>query len=73
MPAENDLTLESDVAGCRAKDLDVGGLLQLCDFFCCAEHLVDADGELTAAVVFVVVVERTNRDLTAMTVLGLYA
>ena len=57
MPAENDLTLESDVAGCRAKDLDVGGLLQLCDFFCCAEHLVDADGELTAAVVVVVVVE----------------
>lgn len=73
MPAENDLTLKSDVASCRAKDLDVGGLLQLCDVFYCTEHLVDADVELTAAVVFVIVVERTNRDLTAMTVLGLYA
>jgi hypothetical protein len=48
-------------------------LLHLCDVFGCAEHFVDADVELTAAVVFVEVVERTNRDLTAMTVLGLYA
>ncbi len=73
MPAENDLFIESDVVGCRAKDLDVGGLLQLCDFLCNAQQLVDADSELTAAVVFVVVVEGTNRDLTSMTVLGLYA
>jgi len=73
VPAENDLALESDVAGCRAEDLDVGGLLHLCDVFGCAEHLVNADVELTAAVVFVEVVEGANRNLTAMTVLGLYA